>query len=398
MLSQVRLVVARPVEPGSADFQSMAPHAPIIPTKLLTDPEELDRTLLQTTTYSSGFTHGPETLQVTADLIPTHIEVVAVNNAINVENHGMTLPILSPINPSVTQSLAKLQLAAGPNSSPEGLINNYIDMPETETYEVELHKNVYGLGITVAGYVCEEEDLSGIFVKSIIEGSAAEMSRMIQINDRIVAVDGKSLSGVTNHQAVEILRNTDIIVKLTLERFLRGRKYEHLQVALTDNGQKNCSNSNSLPPSPSITTLSLCPVNVDGDSIITEGADYVSKIIEPDIVSCTTIDSNIFGTKENGDVINGNNEIENASKRSTPTPLAEAPCTIILPTPNVDPFVYEWKTKLTDGTQLVTCEVSKLAGLGISLEGTVEVEGGVELRPHHYIRSILAEGPVGKDG
>lgn len=399
--SQVRLVVARPVEPGSADFQSMAPHAPIIPTKILTDPEELDRTLLQaTTTYTSGFTttQGPETIQVTADLIPTHIEVVAVNNAINVENHGMTLPILSPINPAVTQSVAQLQLAAGSNASPEGILNNFIDMPETETYEVELHKNVYGLGITVAGYVCEEEDLSGIFVKSIIEGSAAEMSRMIQINDRIVAVDGKSLSGVTNHQAVEILRNTDIVVKLTLERFLRGRKYEHLQVALTDNNGQKCSNNNSLPPSPSITTLSLCPANVDGDSIITEGADYESKIIEPDIVSCTTIDSNIFGTKENGDVRNGNNDLDNISKRSTPTPLAEAPCTIILPTPHSDPHVAEWRQKLTDGSQIVTCEVSKLAGLGISLEGTVEVEGGVELRPHHYIRSILPEGPVGKDG
>lgn len=128
----------------------------------------------------------------------------------------------------------------------------YIGSPETETYDVELRKNVYGLGITVAGYVCEEEDLSGIFVKSIIEGSAAEMSRKIQINDRIVAVDGKTLAGVTNHQAVEMLRNTDIAVRLTLERFLRGRKFEHLQVALTETKE---SRPLSLPPSPSITTL-----------------------------------------------------------------------------------------------------------------------------------------------
>ena len=34
-------------------------------------------------------------------------------------------------------------------------------------------------------------------------------------------------------------------------------------------------------------------------------------------------------------------------------------------------------------------------GLGISLEGTVDVEEGVEVRPHHYIRSILPCGPVG---
>lgn len=35
-------------------------------------------------------------------------------------------------------------------------------------------------------------------------------------------------------------------------------------------------------------------------------------------------------------------------------------------------------------------------GLGISLEGTVDVEDGVEVRPRHYIRSILPDGPVGR--
>jgi uncharacterized OB-fold protein len=38
------------------------------------------------------------------------------------------------------------------------------------------------------------------------------------------------------------------------------------------------------------------------------------------------------------------------------------------------------------------------SGLGISLEGTVDVEGGMEVRPHHYIRSILPDGPVGLEG
>jgi len=37
-------------------------------------------------------------------------------------------------------------------------------------------------------------------------------------------------------------------------------------------------------------------------------------------------------------------------------------------------------------------------GLGISLEGTVDVEDGQEVRPHHYIRSILPGGPVGTNG
>lgn len=45
--SHVRLVVARPVEPTSPDYQALGSHAPIVPTKILADPEELDRHLLQ---------------------------------------------------------------------------------------------------------------------------------------------------------------------------------------------------------------------------------------------------------------------------------------------------------------------------------------------------------------
>lgn len=44
--AQVRLIVARPVESTATDFQhQLASHAPIIPTKLLSDPEELTRHL-----------------------------------------------------------------------------------------------------------------------------------------------------------------------------------------------------------------------------------------------------------------------------------------------------------------------------------------------------------------
>ncbi len=41
---------------------------------------------------------------------------------------------------------------------------------------------------------------------------------------------------------------------------------------------------------------------------------------------------------------------------------------------------------------------SSSAGLGISLEGTVDVERGREVRPHHYIRSILPGSPVDREG
>lgn len=58
------------------------------------------------------------------------------------------------------------------------------------------------------------------------------MSHQICINDQIIEVDGRSLYGYTNHQAVEVLRNTGKIVKLRLARYLRGSKYEQLQQAI----------------------------------------------------------------------------------------------------------------------------------------------------------------------
>jgi len=44
------------------------------------------------------------------------------------------------------------------------------------------------------------------------------------------------------------------------------------------------------------------------------------------------------------------------------------------------------------------CKFKEGSGLGISLEGTVDVEDGVEVHPHHYIRSILPDGPVDVTG
>ena len=37
------------------------------------------------------------------------------------------------------------------------------------------------------------------------------------------------------------------------------------------------------------------------------------------------------------------------------------------------------------------------SGLGITLEGTVDIENDEEVRPHHYIRALLPDGPIGTD-
>lgn len=578
--AQVRLIVARPVEPTAIDYQTLACQAPIIPTKLLSDPEELSRHLFQNPSFataavaaaaaaaaaagsgSDGDVGGGGVLDV-ASLVglvrggPAEgTELSAVepqpsaavlqlqqlselagdladfplppipggggHSMVTDSNAGqrpcprldldiVPFSILSPpprpalqmlpletqwrcvqdqnrhIETVIADSKRKLlanEDGGSASASGSGSPDSYMDSPETETYVVELHKNVYGLGITVAGYVCEEEDLSGIFVKSIIEGSAAETSGQIQINDRIVAVDGRSLSGVTNHQAVELLRNTDIVVHLTLERFLRGRKYEHLQVALTEikgtsapsgldrsqDKDQDQESQLSMPGSPSIATLSwLPPKSLDADSIATEGdeavdAEYVGisgaedEFIE--LPSRDTVESNMSHVLDRSDhsggltkdqaprispivpLTNGRSliladdsgndtdeqcaeaETETAQARKgskpetervkdlgdmkteadpdpdldpgqMPTPTNEAPVKAASPT--AASLRVAWKSEFPD-SEILVAEINKLSGLGISLEGTVDVECGIEKRPHHYIRSILADGPVGRQG
>ena len=69
------------------------------------------------------------------------------------------------------------------------------EMPEMITLDVELVKDSKGLGVTIAGYTCEREELSGIFIKSVTEGSAAHRSGKVMVHDQIVEVDGRSIQG-----------------------------------------------------------------------------------------------------------------------------------------------------------------------------------------------------------
>nr|XP_045225919.1 inaD-like protein isoform X6 [Macaca fascicularis] len=90
-----------------------------------------------------------------------------------------------------------------------------------ETYNVELvKKDGQSLGIRIVGYVGTSHtgEASGIYVKSIIPGSAAYHNGHIQVNDKIVAVNGVNIQGFANQDVVEVLRNAGQVVHLTLVR------------------------------------------------------------------------------------------------------------------------------------------------------------------------------------
>ncbi|XP_030641799.1 partitioning defective 3 homolog B [Chanos chanos] len=75
-----------------------------------------------------------------------------------------------------------------------------------------------GLGVSLKGNKSREtgDDL-GIFVKSIIHGGAAYKDGRLRVNDQMIAVNGESLLGKSNHEAMETLRRS-----MSMEGNLRG--------------------------------------------------------------------------------------------------------------------------------------------------------------------------------
>lgn len=320
--THVRLIVARSVEPTCVEYKKIESGAALVPTRLLSDPTELDRYLTE-----QGY-----------DQIFTTVHKFGEDDYV----YDKTVTGLSRIStsPSLPHLNTDLELA----------------MPEMEKFTVDLQKDMNGLGITIAGYVCEKEELSGIFVKSVSKGSAADLSGKISVNDRIVEVDGRSLQGYTNHQAVEVLRSSGNLVTLCLERYLRGPKYEQLQQAIA---------ANELKPS----------------DLLSPGGNKYSFGLE------SVRDESPMVEAKNTGIELLTNKYNNTISSELTQAVEEA-------------IIAKWGKVMGPGTEIIIAQLQKFGeggGLGISLEGTVDVEDGQEVRPHHYIRSILPEGPVGKN-
>ncbi|XP_014397850.1 PREDICTED: multiple PDZ domain protein, partial [Myotis brandtii] len=251
--------------------------------------------------------------------------------------------------PAAPPSLG-ITVSSSPSSTPEMRVDASTQKSEdNETFDVELTKNVQGLGITIAGYIGDKKlEPSGIFVKSITKSSAVEHDGRIQIGDQIIAVDGTNLQGFTNQQAVEVLRHTGQTVHLTLMR--RGTKQEAELTAREDA-------TKDVVLSPANASISKENYEKDEDSL------------------CLRRNTSILPIEEEGYplLLAEIEEMEDAQQREAA-------------------LLKKWQRIMGINYEIVVAHVSKFSessGLGISLEATVG---------HHFIRSVLPEGPVGHSG
>ncbi|XP_053787370.1 multiple PDZ domain protein isoform X3 [Vidua chalybeata] len=253
-------------------------------------------------------------------------------------------PVEEPLLPAVPPGTPIP--TATPEKEDDASVDSYED---GEKFNVELTKNSQGLGITIAGYIGDKtSEPSGIFVKSITKGSAVEHDGRIHVGDQIIVVDGTNLQGFTNQQAVDVLRHTGQTVRLTLIR--RGRK------------QENC-----IPPQEDFNA----PVEQD---LLFQTRD-----------STTAKDNNETeqgspSLPSSASVVNIGDDMKQQETDFQLTSTEEAAAKI------------KWQRIMGSNYEIVVAMVNKFSessGLGISLEATVG---------HHFIRSILPEGPVGRSG
>uniref|UniRef100_A0A3Q1CPV1 PDZ domain-containing protein n=1 Tax=Amphiprion ocellaris TaxID=80972 RepID=A0A3Q1CPV1_AMPOC len=113
---------------------------------------------------------------------------------------------------------------------------------EFMTFEIPLNDSgSAGLGVSVKGNRSKENHADlGIFVKSIINGGAASKDGRLRVNDQLIAVNGESLLGMTNQDAMETLRKS-----MSVE----GNKRGMIQLIVARQVAKNNEEALGSPPS-----------------------------------------------------------------------------------------------------------------------------------------------------
>ncbi|XP_036782358.2 afadin isoform X2 [Manis pentadactyla] len=100
---------------------------------------------------------------------------------------------------------------------------------EPEIITVTLKKQ-NGMGLSIVAAKGAGQDKLGIYVKSVVKGGAADVDGRLTAGDQLLSVDGRSLVGLSQERAAELMTRTSSVV--TLEVAKQGAIYHGLATLL----------------------------------------------------------------------------------------------------------------------------------------------------------------------
>ncbi|XP_064196403.1 afadin isoform X4 [Anguilla rostrata] len=99
--------------------------------------------------------------------------------------------------------------------------------PEVVTVTLKKHN---GMGLSIVAAKGAGQDKLGIYIKSVVKGGAADMDGRLAAGDQLLSVDGRSLVGLSQERAAELMTRTGSVV--TLEVAKQGAIYHGLATLL----------------------------------------------------------------------------------------------------------------------------------------------------------------------
>ncbi|XP_073527673.1 afadin isoform X24 [Phyllobates terribilis] len=112
------------------------------------------------------------------------------------------------------------------------LLAENTDLPlrkDPEIITVTLKKQ-NGMGLSIVAAKGAGQDKLGIYIKSVVKGGAAEVDGRLAAGDQLLSVDGRSLVGLSQERAAELMTRTGSVV--TLEVAKQGAIYHGLATLL----------------------------------------------------------------------------------------------------------------------------------------------------------------------
>uniref|UniRef100_A0A4W3HU73 Afadin n=1 Tax=Callorhinchus milii TaxID=7868 RepID=A0A4W3HU73_CALMI len=112
---------------------------------------------------------------------------------------------------------------------PENTELTDLNRKEPEVITVTLKKQ-NGMGLSIVAAKGAGQDKLGIYVKSVVKGGAADIDGRLAAGDQLLSVDGRSLVGLSQERAAELMTRTGSVVTLEVAR--QGAIYHGLATLL----------------------------------------------------------------------------------------------------------------------------------------------------------------------